>query len=501
MLPSRSPRPDRPLRWGFRDGEMRPGAAACPQECEGESPTIGPTRTKPPGPTRRAADLGDTPLVRGSASWWAVGAVVGLAAVLASTGLIGADALWLISLGREVADWHLPGSIPWATAPTSGWHDVPALGQLMFYAADRALGGYRGLLVAQALAAAIGFGALARGLAREAPAGAVVAVSAVVLAGSLSAVVVVNDSLYSLALFPVAACADRGGVAPARAPALAFGTAHRALGQPARRGPDRVGAPSLLPPVRPGPPRPLDGGRSLRGCDARPLSRPGARCDARLLPGRVRQRAGETRDRALGAPPSGRDRSARDRGRDRPARARGRCLSSGSPLGGGGARRTRARFDRGRTLGDAGFSSSPRTRRHARSTSGYGSGRSERRRSSSRRRRWCCSSGAREIRVPSGSQHSPRRPVRPVLADAVLGQQVALAGGRIWVDNPIDAFRRRDQNLYLDWLDGQSDGSTAVDHAAYVLVSRGSRAASVAARDSRLRAVAASASAILYRRT
>ena len=141
-------------------------------------------------------ERGGSSVARGSSSWWAVGAVVALAALIASTGLIGADALWLVALGREVADWHLPGSIPWATAPTSGWHDVPALGQLVFYLADHLLGGYRGLLVAQALAAAVGFGALARGLAREAPAGAVVAVSALVLAGSLTAVVVVNDSLY-----------------------------------------------------------------------------------------------------------------------------------------------------------------------------------------------------------------------------------------------------------------------------------------------------------------
>src|SRR5262249_26792388 len=30
----------------------------------------------------------------------------------------------------------------------------------------------------------------------------------------------------------------------------------------------------------------------------------------------------------------------------------------------------------------------------------------------------------------------------PVLADSFLGQQVVLAGGRVWIENPIDAFRR-----------------------------------------------------------
>ena len=50
----------------------------------------------------------------------------------------------------------------------------------------------------------------------------------------------------------------------------------------------------------------------------------------------------------------------------------------------------------------------------------------------------------------------------PVLADPVLGQQVVLAGGRVWVDNPVDAFRRSDQQLYVDWLAGKASGAPAV---------------------------------------
>ena len=65
---------------------------------------------------------------------------------LASLGLVGADALWLVPLGREVAHGHLPGSIPFATAASGGWHDVPALGQLVFWAGYHALGGIRGLI-------------------------------------------------------------------------------------------------------------------------------------------------------------------------------------------------------------------------------------------------------------------------------------------------------------------------------------------------------------------
>lgn len=85
----------------------------------------------------------------------------------------------------------------------------------------------------------------------------------------------------------------------------------------------------------------------------------------------------------------------------------------------------------------------------------------------------------------------------PVLAEPILGQQVVLAGGRVWVDNPVDAFRRADQRLYVDWLYGSSDA--AVAHAALVLVTPSSKAGIRAAHDPRLVRVAADAHAVLYR--
>ena len=86
-----------------------------------------------------------------------------------------------------------------------------------------------------------------------------------------------------------------------------------------------------------------------------------------------------------------------------------------------------------------------------------------------------------------------------MLADPVLGQQVVLAGGRVWVDNPVDAFRRSDQQLYVDWLAGKASGAPAVRHAASVLVERTSHAGRRAARDSRLVLVASDEHAALYR--
>jgi len=85
----------------------------------------------------------------------------------------------------------------------------------------------------------------------------------------------------------------------------------------------------------------------------------------------------------------------------------------------------------------------------------------------------------------------------PVLSEGVLAEQVELAGGTVWVANPLDAFRAADQGLYLDWLEGH--GPAAVDHARSVLVQRGSDAAHAAARDKRLRRVDADDRAVLYR--
>ena len=85
-----------------------------------------------------------------------------------------------------------------------------------------------------------------------------------------------------------------------------------------------------------------------------------------------------------------------------------------------------------------------------------------------------------------------------MLAQAVLGQQVALAGGRVWVSNPIDAFRRADQRLFLDWLAGSATGATAIRHAGYVLVDPYSVAGRLATHDPRLVLVRQDAKAALY---
>jgi hypothetical protein len=87
----------------------------------------------------------------------------------------------------------------------------------------------------------------------------------------------------------------------------------------------------------------------------------------------------------------------------------------------------------------------------------------------------------------------------PILADGVLAEQVALAGGRVWMSNPLDAFRRQDQRLYLDWIEGRPAGRRALEHAPrVVLVSSGSDAGRLVASLPDLRAVAADDHAVLY---
>jgi hypothetical protein len=64
----------------------------------------------------------------------------------------------------------------------------------------------------------------------------------------------------------------------------------------------------------------------------------------------------------------------------------------------------------------------------------------------------------------------------PVLADGSIDEQVALAGGRIWAGDPIDAFSRPVQSAYLDWLAGDTPGRRAVaPEVRIVLVGRGTR--------------------------
>jgi hypothetical protein len=89
----------------------------------------------------------------------------------------------------------------------------------------------------------------------------------------------------------------------------------------------------------------------------------------------------------------------------------------------------------------------------------------------------------------------------PVLAEDSVAEQVALAGGRVWVSNPIDAFSHRDQAVYLDWLAGVPRGRLALARPAdVVLVRKGSAAGRLVVGTLGYVRVAEDAHAVLYRR-
>jgi hypothetical protein len=89
----------------------------------------------------------------------------------------------------------------------------------------------------------------------------------------------------------------------------------------------------------------------------------------------------------------------------------------------------------------------------------------------------------------------------PVLAEDALAEQVALAGGRIWVGNPVDAFSRADQRLWIAWLMGRPSGDAALAHAPRVVfVRRAGKAAARLAHDPHFRLQAEDAVAAIYLR-
>jgi hypothetical protein len=63
---------------------------------------------------------------------------------------------------------------------------------------------------------------------------------------------------------------------------------------------------------------------------------------------------------------------------------------------------------------------------------------------------------------------------RPILADGLDAERLALEGHRVWIANPLDAFAMQDQRLYLDWLDAAPAGDRLLREGSVVLVARGS---------------------------
>ncbi|MGZ4337267.1 MAG: hypothetical protein ACXVRA_08120 [Gaiellaceae bacterium] len=111
---------------------------------------------------------------------------------------IGADSRWLAALGDAVLESRrVPQGVPYAAAASSGWHNVPVLGELIFAGLERGLGD-RGLILLQVVAVAIALAVVARGM----PAEAGIFLLLVPIA-ALDSFLVVRSQVFSLALFPL----------------------------------------------------------------------------------------------------------------------------------------------------------------------------------------------------------------------------------------------------------------------------------------------------------
>jgi hypothetical protein len=417
-----------------------------------------------------------------------------LAAATAAFGVVGADARWLAAVGSAIADGHVVHSVPFATAPTSGWVNPTVLAEVVFHGLWALLGD-RGLILAQTLAVLGAFVVLARGLRREAADGAAVAaVLFFVLVGALPAVLVARNQLFSLLLFPLlllfleqesrmpsrriwlavpllAVWANLHGavlvgfallavyivIARRRALPVLLAAAVALCATPelwhtpryyaavSENEAARMGV-GLWAPLGAGPFDVLFviAALTLLVIAVWPRTRSWQAWEAVAVAGLV---AASVHAARLGtwllfvvAYPA--TRSLRLRRRSTVLVLVPVVLAL---LAVGGIAHTP--FDAGSRV-------------------------------------------LAEVAARSGS---------PVLAEPVPAEQVAVDGGRVWVANPLEAFRHRDQRLYLDWVAGKAGGSAAVANAQLVLALRDSPAGRAAARDRRLEALRRTSKAVLYR--
>ena len=395
-------------------------------------------------------------------------------ALVAVAGTIGADARWLSALGRTiVVRGEIPDGVPYASAPSAGWHNVPVLAELIFHWLTNAAGD-RGLLAAQVIAVAVALAVLALDARRE---GAdelnAALVLLVVVVGGLLPLVVVRSQLFSLMLFPVMIGLLR---AEARAPsariwllplllalwtnlhgavlvALAVAAAYLVLSRARREPVVAAGVlvvsafalcvtPALAqtPAYYAGLVR-NDAARRGVGLWA-PISLTSG-FDLLLLAAAIALAVLALRTRpavwelvVLAALAVLTIRTARSGvwllffaaapaarglrlGPSRPSRLAGPALAVAALVVVLGLARGPVSTGAGKSLLDD------------------------------------------ALRRAAGT---------PILADGVPAEQVALAGGRVWMSNPLDAFDHHDQRVYLDWLDGRPDGDAALRHAPRVVI-------------------------------
>ena len=131
-------------------------------------------------------------------------AALAVTAIAALLTVQAADGPWLAELGRAIAErGGIPSGVPYASAPSAGWHNVPALGELIF--ALLATLGSRGVQIAQVAAVAGTLALLARDARRSGAQERALAVALLLLLPAcFGPIVAIRAELFSLPLF--AAC-------------------------------------------------------------------------------------------------------------------------------------------------------------------------------------------------------------------------------------------------------------------------------------------------------
>jgi hypothetical protein len=455
------------------------------------------------GLSRRASDL-RARVAAVSARLGPIELAIALGSALtAVAGTMGADARWLPALGQIIVDrGSIPDGIPFASAPSSGWHNVPVLAELTMHWLTR-LGGDHALLAAQVVAVAGALTILALDLRRaKAEELGAALVLLVVVVGSLPVIVVVRSQLFSLLLFPLLVLLLR---AEARSPSRRVWLVPVLLGLWSNlHGAVLVGlavAGAYLIFER-GRRHPFVAAPVLVAAAVAICATPALWHTPDYYFGLVRNEAAR-RGEGLWAPisfTSGFDLlflaaavlllvlalRARPRLWEAIVLAGLAVLTVKTARSGvwlvffaavPAAARLRFEPDRARrlvapalavaiVLGLFGLVRGPLA-------TGAGKPLLD-----------------RALRRAGGT---------PILAESIPAEQVALAGGRVWMSNPIDAFPHRDQRLYLDWLAGRRAGDAALTHAdRVVIVIRGDAPAKRLEKASAFREVARDANAILY---
>jgi len=423
-------------------------------------------------------------------------------ALTAAAGTIGADARWLDALGRIIIRrGSIPNDIPWASAPSEGWHNVPVLAELIFRGLI-AVAGDRGLLAAQIVAVGAALAVLAWDLRRQGAdefAGALVLL--IVVVGSLPMFVVVRSQLFSVLLFPVLIALLR---ADARSPSrriwllvplfalwsnlhgamlvgLALAGAYLIFGRGRR---DPLLCAGVL------------GSSAVAAC-----ATPALQHTPDYYYGLLRNEAAR-RGEGLWAPLS---------------------LTSGFDLLLIAAAvallvlSLRTRPALWETIALVGLALlTVKTARTGVWLLFFATAPAARSLHFERRRKLRVATPALATAVAltvfgvargplstSAGRHVLDQALEragggPILADGIAAEQVAAAGGRVWMSNPIDAFSHRDQRLYLDWLAGRPSGDRALREANVVVVIRGNEPGRRIRRSPDFRLAARDANSAIY---